>query len=170
MKEKSIYHGLLIYYLREKSRIVENHINIQLILDDDIYKINKWTTDRVKHYLDVMSSLGSLGDAYLCPWCIYYNIGKRGKAICKGCGYGERYGKCIILKDRMTFPTLNENSRYGQIVSKIKSKYGVVSTIRALPEIPLLVQSIKNIYSDLLDGILSYEDMFGLVDIYWLKQ
>lgn len=147
---------------------MEDYTNISLILDTDINEIKKWATYRVKHYLDILPITN--GDINLCPWCIYYNVGKRGKALCRGCGYGERNGRCVVLKDGIiTFSTLNENSRYGKIIDRLKSRYVTTHTIRSLPEMSDLIKLIKEMYSDLLDGTLTYEDMFDLVRVYWRR-
>lgn len=144
MLEKSIYHGLLIYYLKEKSRILEEDIGISEIETIDIKEINGWSISKIKNYFNALSNRFMITDSISSPWCYYYRIG----GSCDTCKYGKRHGQCIN----------NPGSTYGKILNKLR-EYGTDGIMRHYKIVDLIYDVIKY-YNDISTKKFSYYNIF----------
>jgi hypothetical protein len=153
MKERTIYHGLMIYYLKEKSRLFEQVTGIKLITDIDLREINDWSINKIKKVFDNICDSDKVGDKKACPWCVYYYN------KCSKCGYGRRHGTCI--NDRTS---INFESIYGKIHTRlldldlIEYTYGICR----YDKIILLIDHVKQCYRKISDEGFLYSDLFYL--------
>ena len=88
MKVLTVWHKLLIYFIRQKNEILRNITGITYVSRDDIMELATWSkTDVIK----VLDNLSSEADICNCPWCILY---RDVKSKCKNCEYGKRNVWC----------------------------------------------------------------------------
>jgi len=166
MKEKSFLHGLLIYYLKEKSKIIEENTGLSLIIKEDIDEVNTWSLNKVKKFFDFISGLDEYGDFDICPWCFYYFNNKSIYSVCKRCEYGKRHIKCIYVSIFLNIIRTNPKSNYSLILNKlidnhiIKTREGMSS----MSKMKDLLGFVKSVYRKFSDDLISYEEIIRLIE------
>jgi len=158
MLKKSIYHRqLLIYYLKEKSRLIEEKTGIRFIYDEDIEEVKKWTSTKIKKFFDnnnmFVNGSETISDMRACPWCYYYYT-HYGYINCKWCGYGKRHGKCTSSKDTNTYREVTKK----MIERGFIEEEGICTD----KDIEKLITDIKELYNRILGNNLSREDLYKL--------
>ena len=118
----------LIMFIQLKNEIIEKETGIQYASIDDIMDVNDWEEKEceniyktlIKHINKRLSERLCMGT---CIWCLK-NSGK--EDICKGCGYGERHGKCDTIGSSYCRYNTDEiedvftNDKYKSMLKQIK--------------------------------------------------
>jgi hypothetical protein len=151
MKEKSIYHGLLIYFLEEKNKIIKERTGISLVENLDMEEVRNWELYKVLKFFNNMTTIGWHSDIELCPWCAnHYND----STDCRDCGYGFRHGHCIVSGK------INPGSNYGRIIEAFG---GYDSSLYNVTHIQVVAMYVRNLYKDISSGVMPYSEIFRQV-------
>jgi hypothetical protein len=161
MLGKSIYHGLLVYYLKEKSRLIEEKTGIVFIYDEDIEEVMKWSSSKIKQFFDNNDMYvrnpkyaDHISDMRSCPWCRFHIGYIYNDYNCKWCGYGKRHGKC---GSRLKVTT------YGEVLKILQEKNIVDNGICEDKDLKNLCNRVKEFYSKISVKGFSYEDLCKLI-------
>lgn len=125
MRTLTIYHRLLIYFLKRKNTILESHTGITYILKSDLSNAADFSKEQVINFLN---GLCAANDKVCCPWCVILENN------CRECGYGFQHGRCAPLGIGKSSNT------YGEIADNLGRK------IYQLKEIQDLIKDIRVIY------------------------
>lgn len=108
-KELTIFHKLLIFYLKRKNELVKDLTGLSYVYVADLREAESWGLLIVTK---VLYRIGGTNDSQNCPWCIIHHNN------CNGCQYGKRHGRCILSTDN------SKPTRYKNIVRRlIKRNY-----------------------------------------------
>ena len=134
MKVLSVWHRLLIYFIRQKNVILKDLTDITYVSGEDIKELASWPKEDV---IKVLDRLNAAADISNCPWCILH----RDKARhCPDCGYGKRNEWC---------ESPNRSGNYKKIINKLKrsSLIPAFNGLTHLTPVKDLTSDIKLIYT-----------------------
>lgn len=163
MKEQSILHGLVLFFLREKNRIIKENCGIDMFNDGDYDEVCHWPEEKVLDFLLNLKEERFSSDTSICPWCVFYHTLKRD--TCTGCEYMERHGQCITIFDNhggSVSILINPESTYGKITIELKRKH--FGSIARDDEIQNLVELTIEIFDKIiLNTDRSYEEIIKIL-------
>ena len=145
-----ILNVLLVFYLKEKSRIVEELTGIALVNEKDIKEVCTWSEEMIHKFFRGLDVVISGSDKDICPWCThFYGDGKR---LCITCCYGRRHGNCIehLYGNPFTDIGLNYESDYGKIINKLQGNHH--NSISNIERIKDLVKDVQSVYENIVSG------------------
>ena len=91
MRILTVWHRLLILFLKRKNEILQTLTGITYVSDVDMEEVKTWSKADVKKVLDNMTTNG---DRYSCPWCIINDYKTDYECVC--CSYGTRNQICAV--------------------------------------------------------------------------
>jgi len=142
MKEKSTLHELLVFFLKEKNRIIKEITGINLFNDRDYKEVYNLPEKKTLEFLSKLKRYDD--DIHICPWCLFHVLTKK---TCSKCGYGKRHNRCI-----------DPDSNYTKIINRLK-KHNLHS-ISNIVEIKDLVNLTIDIFNKItINTTQSHEEI-----------
>lgn len=135
MRTLTPWHRLLIYFLKEKNRIIRSFAGIDYIFPDDIKEIADLRKDDVKKCLASIVKPGNIADCHSCPWCIL------SEGTCKFCGYSKRHSKCGDPSGRY-----DRSSTYSKVKGILIDKNYICSNLYDLSGLKTLTGEVRAVY------------------------
>ena len=150
MRILTVWHRLLIFYIKRKNEIIENLTGITYVGKEDIEDIKTWSKADVKKALSIIGHTDKDGDD--CPWCSVY--GKlfncsitKDDGLSYSCTYAKRHGWCREDNNGSTYRRLKYVLANRM---QINNKYSGFNKIQAVKDLSLYIKSAMEILPEIL--------------------